>query len=148
VSLRRLRALRVTAIASLLVEIGIYMAMAPDHLAEKFYIGVLFVIGTGFLCLVVLGLAVAGQHRPWCWILGIAVSVVMFALFIASRTIGLPLGYLEGWFTDYALGIPCLVFEGVFVACALPSLRFRRTPLRPARLAYLVRDRETETAAA
>jgi hypothetical protein len=141
-SVQWFRVLRTIATTCALVEIGIHMAMTPDHLGEKFYIGVLFVIGTGVLCLVVLGLGVPGPARPWAWLLGSAVSVVMFALFIVSRTIGLPAGYLEGWFTDYALGIVSLPFEVIFVACAAVTLRVRRER-RPVRaLPFQVYDKE------
>jgi hypothetical protein len=145
-SVQWFRALRTVATACVLIEIGIHMAMAPDHLGEKLYIGVLFVIGTGVLCLVVLGLGVPGPARPWAWLLGSAVCVVMFALFIVSRTIGLPAGYLEGWFTDYALGIVSLPFEVIFVLCAALTLRVRRGLPAANALPFQVYDREATLA--
>jgi hypothetical protein len=147
-SLQWLRTLRTIATACLLVEIGIHMAMTPDHLGEKFYIGVLFVIGTGVLCLAVLGLGLPGPVRSWSWVLGSAVCVVMFGLFIASRTVGLPAGYLEGWFTDYALGVVSLPFEVIFVACAAACLRLHWASPAADVLRSAVRDRESDLAPA
>jgi hypothetical protein len=45
------------AVAAAFVNLGIHLSMAPDHLAEKPYIGVLFVIGSALLGAVMTGLA-------------------------------------------------------------------------------------------
>jgi hypothetical protein len=146
-SLRVLRSVRVLATLSAIVELGIHLYLLNDHLAEKPYIGGLFIASAVVFTAVIIGLGVRGWARSSAYLLGAAASVVIFGSFIASRTVGLPLGYLEGWFSDDALGIPTLVFNGVFVGCAITALRVHAAHGR--RLVPLaLADRETETPAA
>jgi hypothetical protein len=123
--------LRSVAVAATFINLGIHLTLAPDHLAEKPYIGVLFVIGAGLLGLVVVGLATERDRlRALAWLLGSAASAVMFAAFLASRTTGLPLGYHEAWIgqPEDLLGLACLALELVFLSCAAASLTGTRHP--------------------
>lgn len=129
---------RLLAVFSAVAEIGIHLFLLPDHLKMQPYIGGLFIASAVVLTAVVVGLAAPGRPESAGYLLGAIVCVAMFGGFIASRTIGLPMGYHEGWFTDYSLGIPSLAFEVIFVACAILALRARasstrRPALRPAR---------------
>lgn len=116
---------RWVGVAMAFLLVGIHLAMAPDHLSEKLYIGVLFVIGSGLLALVICGLAAsdwAGSRRA-AWYLGILVCAGMFVGFLISRTFGLPLGYLEEWTgTEGALGIVSLVAEFLFIVAGGTAL--------------------------
>lgn len=95
---RGLAVLRGIALGATFVLTGIHLALAPDHLEEKLYIGVLFVIGSGLLCLVAAGLASDRDRlRAPAWALGSVVSAVMFIAFVVSRAAGLPKGDHEAW---------------------------------------------------
>jgi hypothetical protein len=78
---------------------------------------------------VLVGLVVWPADRS-LWQAGLVLSAGMAALFVISRTLGLP-DYHEAWTSDDALGLWCLVPEALFVACAvraLPAAR-GRSPL-------------------
>jgi hypothetical protein len=146
-SVRALRWVRQLAVFSALVEIGIHLFLLEDHLHEKPYIGGLFIASAVILTAVIVALVEPGAMRTGAYLVGALVSIGMFGGFIASRTIGLPLGYLEGWFTDYALGIPSIAFDAIFVGCAVTALRPQRSSGR--RLLLLgLGDRETDLLAA
>ncbi|HET7385599.1 MAG TPA: hypothetical protein VFJ19_02935 [Nocardioidaceae bacterium] len=106
--------------------LGIHLYLAPDHLEEKLYIGVLFLIGSALLGFVMVALA-SDQNRLRTpgWLLGGLISVVMFVAFVVSRTSGLPLGYHETWASssEDLLGLASLFLEVVFVACMALSVK-------------------------
>lgn len=121
---------RWTAIAAVFVNLGIHLALAPDHLEEKLYIGVLFVIGSALLGPVMVGLASDRDRlRTPMWLLGSVICAVEFVLFCLSRTTGLPGGYQEEWLgsTENYLGLASLFVELVFVGAALASLTSTRS---------------------
>lgn len=132
---------RWTAVAAAFVNLGIHLALTPDHLEEKLYIGVLFVIGSGVLGLVMVGLASDRDRlRAPMWVLESVVCAAEFVLFCLSRTTGLPGGYQEEWLggVESYLGLASLFVELVFVAGALVSL----TPAaEPGRVAMPLHDR-------
>lgn len=116
---------RWVAITAAFINLGIHLAMAPDHLAEMPYIGVLFVVGSALLGMVMVGLASdRNQLRTMAWIGGVLVCAVEFIMFVLSRTTGLPLGYHETWAStpEDWLGLASLFVELVFVGCAAASL--------------------------
>lgn len=118
-------AIRWVAIAAAFVNLGIHLALTPDHLAEKLYIGVLFVIGSALLGGVMVGLASDRDRlRTLAWVGGAVVCAVEFILFVFSRTTGLPQGYLENWLgaPEDLLGLASLVVELLFIGCAAGSL--------------------------
>lgn len=127
----RMTAIRWGAVAGSLINLGIHLALTPDHLIEKRYIGVLFVIGSALLGLVVIGLSTdRDRPRTLAWLLGAAVNAAMLVAFVLSRTTGLPQGYREPWASapEDLLGLACVALEVVFLLCAAASLR----PSRPA----------------
>jgi hypothetical protein len=126
VRIGRFEAVRWAAIAVVVVELGIHAYLAPSHLEEKFYVGMLFVVADVLLAGVLVSL-VTGLLRPLGWLLGAAVCAGMFVAFLLSRTTGLP-GYHESWRSDHWLGLISLPPELVFIACALYAVRFRRPP--------------------
>lgn len=142
----RLNTARWTALIALELLIGIHVALTPMHLAEKFYIGVLFTIGNAAFFIAML-LLISRRWRITGWLLGTATCIVEFVGFIASRTIGLPDGYKETWASapEDLLGLACLAIEVAFVAIALVDLKLakacRRAPVSgaPAELAHAQR---------
>jgi hypothetical protein len=138
-----MRSIRLFAVLAAIAEVGIHLFLLQDHLMEKPYIGGLFIASAVILTGVILALGVPGRARSAAYAVGGLVSIGMFGSFIASRTIGLPLGYLEGWFSDYALGLPSLAFEVIFVACAVAALRLHRTGAKQ-HMPVAVADREDE----
>jgi hypothetical protein len=135
------------AMLAAVAEIGIHLFLLQDHLMEQPYIGVLFIVGVVILTGVVIALAEPGKTRSGAYLVGGLVTIAMLGSFFASRTIGLPLGYLEGWFTDYGLGIVSLGFEAIFIGCAVAALRaYRRGGEQ--RVPVAVADREDEALAA
>lgn len=117
--------LRWVAIMAAFLNLGIHLAMAPDHLEEKFYIGVLFIIGSALLGMVMVGLGTDRDRlRTIAWTGGSIVCATEFVLFVVSRTSGLPGGYKEGWAgsAENLLGLSSLFVELVFIACACGAL--------------------------
>lgn len=113
-------ALRGLAALALLANVAIHVYLAPDHIHEIPYIGAGFVAAAMLLTGVLVGLLVWPADRS-LWQTGLVLSVGMAALFVISRTLGLP-DYHEAWTSDDALGLWCLVPEALFVACAVRAL--------------------------
>ncbi|MGW3205642.1 hypothetical protein [Streptomyces sp. NPDC001135] len=105
--------------------------LVPDHLEEKFYIGVLFALGSAVM-LVVAAALVTMRRSAAAWLTGALVSLGMIIGFLFSRTVGLPGGYYEsGWEPPY--GPLSLIVEGLFVLVSLTCLGARQTaPVLPA----------------
>ncbi|MEU6810496.1 hypothetical protein ABZ920_16175 [Streptomyces sp. NPDC046831] len=98
----------------------LHTLLVPDHLEEKFYIGLLFAVGSGVMLLVAAAL-VAGWRPLAAWLTGTVVSLAMIVGFVLSRTVGLPYGYYEaGWEPPY--GPLSLLVEGLFVCAFLAWL--------------------------
>jgi hypothetical protein len=112
--------LRLTAATMLAVEIAIHAALAPDHLREVPYIGALFLVASGLLCVVLIGI-LAAPRKAMFWQVGAAICIGMPVGFAASRTVGLP-GYHESWTSDAGLGLISLPPELIFVGCAVKML--------------------------
>ncbi|MFI5682818.1 hypothetical protein [Streptomyces sp. NPDC051636] len=108
--------------------------LVSDHLEEKFYIGVLFAVGSAVMLGVAAGLVV--MKRPLAaWLAGALVSLGMLAGFLLSRTTGLPDGYYEaGWEPPY--GALSLLVEGVFTLAFLAWLGERTAAGTARRLSH------------
>ena len=99
--------------------------LVPDHLEEKFYIGVLFAVGSAAMLVVAVALVTVKRPRV-AWLTGTLVSLGMIIGFGLSRTVGLPDGYYEpGWEPPY--GPLSLMVEGLFVLAFLAWLGERST---------------------
>jgi hypothetical protein len=133
--------LRLTAATMLAVEIAIHAALAPDHLREMPYIGALFLVASGLLCVVLIGILAAPRNAMF-WQAGAAICTGMAVGFAASRTVGLP-GYHESWTSDAGLGLISLPPELIFVICAIHVLP--RPAQRLAGLAASTRPVSAET---
>ncbi len=94
--------------------------LVPDHLEEKFYVGLLFALGSAVMLIV--AAALVTLRRPMAaWFTGALVSLGMIVGFLLSRTVGLPDGYYEpGWEAPY--GPLSLIVEGLFVLAFLTWL--------------------------
>jgi hypothetical protein len=109
-----------TAIALLMI----HTYLAPMHLQEQPYIGVLFLVASVLLAGVAVCLAVP-RLQTHAWWSGAAVCVGMAVGYVASRTVGLPNGYHESWRDTW--GTTCLVLEAVYLAAmAVWSITGRR----------------------
>jgi hypothetical protein len=108
--------------AAALAAVGvIHLILAPEYLSEQAYIGVLFIAGGAFLCL--LAVALWRTDNVPSWLLGALTMAGMGIAFVLSRTTGLP-GFKE---SEWELsGIVALVLEVGFVAVAIPALAPRR----------------------
>lgn len=135
-------ALRGLGVCCAVGNVVLHGLLVPDHLEEKFYIGVLFAVGSAVMLVVAVGLVVA--KRPLvAWLTGSLVSLGMIIGFVLSRTVGLPDGYYEpGWEPPY--GPLSLLVEGLFVLAFLAWLGGRTTNGTALREAY-VSDRERIT---
>ncbi|MGW2176551.1 hypothetical protein ACWCXX_00375 [Streptomyces sp. NPDC001732] len=121
-------ALRGTGAVCALASAVLHLMLVPSHLAEKPYIGVLFLIGGVVLLAVAAGLVL--RQRPFAaWLVGAATSIGMIAGFLLSRTVGLP-GYREtDWEPPY--GVLCLIAEAVFVLVFVTWLKENGVPQAP-----------------
>ncbi|MBO0788265.1 MAG: hypothetical protein J2P33_19560 [Actinobacteria bacterium] len=136
--------LRWIAIAAAFVNLGIHLSMAPDHLAEKLYIGILFVIGSALLGAVMIGLASDRDRlRTAAWAGGALVCAAEVILFVLSRTTGLPQGYHEAWAAapEDLLGLASLAVELLFIGCAALSLSRTESGRRPHADWLMIHDR-------
>ena len=97
--------------AALLAATGLlHLALAPEYLDEKAYIGGLFIVGGLASLAIAARLWTANDRRAWA--LGALIAVGMAGGFILSRSIGLP-GFHEA---DWELsGIVSLLLELGFV---------------------------------
>ncbi|WP_251091527.1 hypothetical protein [Streptomyces sp. Caat 7-52] len=104
-------------------NVVVHALLVPDHLEEKFYIGMLFAVGSAVM-LVVAAALVSGKRLAAAWLTGTAVSLGMIIGFLLSRTVGLPYGYYEpDWEPPY--GPLSLIAEGLFVLVFLTWLGTR-----------------------
>ncbi|WP_223301647.1 hypothetical protein [Haladaptatus sp. R4] len=67
--------------------------MAPEHLEETTYLGVLFVANFAAAAVAAYGIY---QDRDWGWWLGAIVAAVAIVAYIANGTVGLPMTESEG----------------------------------------------------
>ena len=105
--------LRRAAAAGLAATGAIHLALAPEYLGEKLYVGVLFILG-GLVC-AVLAARLWRRDDPPAWILAALTAAGMGIGFVLSRTIGLP-GFKEaGWEPS---GILTLLLEAGVLAAA------------------------------
>ncbi|KPC63994.1 hypothetical protein [Streptomyces chattanoogensis] len=115
-----------------LLSAVVHLVIAPEHLEETLYIGILFIIGSVALLLAAAGLVLRNSAAAW-W-LGALVSGGMILGFALSRTVGLP-GYHEtDWDPPY--GMLSLVAEALFLAAFFAWYVTRPTlvpsaPVRP-----------------
>jgi hypothetical protein len=133
--------LRLLAAASALSIASVHVAILNQHLEEKTYVGALFLAAILALQLVALELA-QSRRDPLldaaAWTCGSAVVASMFALFVVSRTAGLP-GYHEPW---DKIGIASLALEGLFLTTAVANglLGRRRRSSQSLRVLAVHRD--------
>ncbi|MGW1025916.1 hypothetical protein ACWD4J_19880 [Streptomyces sp. NPDC002577] len=109
-----------------------HLLIAPEHLEEMPYIGILFVVGSVALLAVAAGL---GLRNPLpAWLVGAAVSGGMILGFTLSRTVGLPDYHEEDWDTPY--GQLSMIAEVLFLAAfaAWYGTQRARGPVTPARV--------------
>lgn len=117
------------------VVAAIHLVLAKDHVEEKLYVGMLFLLGSAALMLAALALT-WGQPRVLAsaWLVGTGVCLAMFVGFVLSRTTGLPGDYHEELSAGYenVLGYVSLAFEAVAayaaVAAGWSRERLRRPP--------------------
>ena len=130
--------LRLLAAATALSIASVHVAILNQHLEEKPYVGGLFLAAILALQAVALELAQPRRDRlldTAAWLGGSAIVISMFALFVVSRTIGLP-GYREPW---DAIGIASLTLEGLFVSLAITNEAVGRIARRRARIECVMR---------
>jgi len=111
--------------AAALAVVGIiHLVLSPGYLSEQAYIGVLFIAGGLFLCVLAVRLWRADDVPSW--LLGALTMAGMGLGFVLSRTTGLPGFHESEWELS---GIVSLVLEAGFVVVAVPALAPpRQTP--------------------
>lgn len=115
--------------AALLAATGaLHLALAPEYLGEKAYIGALFILGGITAIAVAVRLWITDDARAWT--LGALIAVGMAAGFILSRSVGLP-GFHE---SDWELsGIVSVALELGFIGALVSHTRAPSSALaRPA----------------
>jgi hypothetical protein len=104
--------------AALLAATGaLHLALVPEYLGEKAYVGVLFILGG--LTAIAAAVALWRRSDPVTWAVGGLVCLGMGAGFILSRTTGLPGFHPHDW---EASGLLSLLLEGGFLV-ALSTAR-------------------------
>ncbi|MFE4256881.1 hypothetical protein ACFRU3_47250 [Streptomyces sp. NPDC056910] len=100
------------AVCCALLSAVVHLVIAPEHLAETLYIGILFIAG-GVALLLTAG-ALALWNSVTAWWTGALVSGGMILGFALSRTIGLPGYHEQGWDPPY--GVLSIIAEGMYLA--------------------------------
>lgn len=103
--------MRPFAILLLVVTAAAHLYLAPEHLDEMPYVGVLFILG-GVGSLIAAGWLVL-RDTPLAWAAGGALCAGMLLALVLSRTTGLP-DFKEEGLEPLAVG--CLVDEALFLA--------------------------------
>ena len=116
---------RAVAVLGLGVTAVVHAPLVPEHWDEIPYLGVAFAV------LVVSAAALAGslllESSRVAWALALALTVGAVVLYVASRTVGLPLAGDEvGDWADVS-GVVAVAAELVVAACALTVPRRRRS---------------------
>lgn len=90
---RSRRQLLTTVGAGLILISGfLHLGLAPEHLEEATYLGVLFAVD--FVATAVAAFGIYRDER-WGWWLGVAIVVVALVLYVAHVTVGLPVVGVE-----------------------------------------------------
>jgi hypothetical protein len=95
----------------------LHLALAPEYLEERAYVGVLFVIGG--MAAVGLGVLLWRRDEARLWPLAGVLAGGMAVGFVLSRTVGLPGFHESEWELS---GVLCLVLEVGFVVVAARAL--------------------------
>ncbi|MFF4699599.1 hypothetical protein [Streptomyces chattanoogensis] len=111
-----------------LLSAVVHLVIAPEHLEEMLYIGILFIIGSVALLVAAAGLVLRDSLAAW-WV-GALVSAGMILGFALSRTVGLPGYHEEGWDPPY--GVLSFVAEAVFLVAFFAWYGIRTTTHAPA----------------
>ena len=110
--------------AALLAATGLlHLFLAPEYLAEKAYIGVLFILGGLTALAVAARLWTANDRRAWA--LGALIALGMAAGFVLSRSTGLPGFHESEWEPS---GVLSVLLELGFVGAL--ALHARARPAR------------------
>src|SRR3954447_2866022 len=98
--------------AGLLAATGaLHLALAPEYLGEKAYVGVLFILGG--LTAIAASVALWRRSEPAAWAIGGLLCAGMGAGFLLSRTTGLPGFHPHDWELS---GLLSLLLEAGFLA--------------------------------
>lgn len=108
------RQLAIAGTALILLTGVIHLALAPEHLEETTYLGVLFVANFAAAAVAAYGIY---QDRDWGWWLGAIVAAVAIVAYIANGTVGLPMTESEGLLEP--AGIVTKVIEFLFLGVAV-----------------------------
>jgi hypothetical protein len=115
------RVLLPLAVVSSAAAAGVHAAVAPAHFSEATLFGVFF-LGSALLQLAWAGAAALGTSRPLL-LAGVVGNLGVVALWLVTRTVGLPFGLLP---TPEAVGpwdLACAAWELVVVASCVAMLR-------------------------
>ncbi|MEO6944520.1 MAG: hypothetical protein ABI053_07400 [Lacisediminihabitans sp.] len=105
----------------LLANAVIHLYLAPMHLMEAPYIGVLFIMLSA--ACIVLAALLAVHDNAVVWTVTGAVSLLALIAFVVSRTVGLPqIGDDIGNWTE-PLGYPNMVIEVLTIAVAVVAMK-------------------------
>ena len=104
--------------AAALAAVGvIHLVLSPEYLSEQAYVGVLFIAGGLFLCVLAARLWRADDVPSW--LLGALTMAGMGIGFVLSRTTGLPGFHESEWELS---GVVSLVLEAGFIVAAIPAM--------------------------
>jgi hypothetical protein len=111
---------------------AIHFAVAQEHFAEYFLFG-LFFVALGWFQAIWAQVYMLRRNRSIAWI-AIAVNLATVAIWIMSRTVGLPIG-AEPWEPEAIGGLDLVstIFELLLVGVLLPTVAPRRFPKLSAR---------------
>jgi hypothetical protein len=104
--------IRCLAALAALGSVVVHLAITPEQVGEKLYVGILFVVGSALLIYAAVRLLLRGDRLAW--LVGAVVSAGMIVGFLLSRTVGLPASYRErSWEVPY--GPLALLFEAAYL---------------------------------
>jgi hypothetical protein len=116
------------AVVSSAAAAGVHAAVAPDHFREAFVFGVFFTV-TALLQLIWAGAVAVHVSRPLL-VVGVVGNLAVVALWVVTRTVGLPFGLLPDPEAVGPWDVACAAWE---LAVVVASTTLLRRPL-PSRL--------------
>ena len=120
------RFLTLTGARLILASGVIHLVLAPEHLEEAAYLGLLFL--ADFAGAVVAAFGIYRGQR-WGWTLGALVAAGALVAYVISGTVGLPGMEPEGLFDS--VGVVTKLVEALFLGLFVLSLARRDLPERP-----------------
>jgi len=112
------------AIVAIIVTGLIHLVQGPQQYTEVPYVGILFYLNGAGAAIAAYG--IYRDAKTWGWGLGMLIAGGAMALYVVSRTVGLPGMDVQEW--GEPIGLLSLIVEGLFLGLSVAYLRRSPAP--------------------